>query len=97
MVRIRLTRVGTTKRPFYRIVATNSRSSRGGEFIEILGTYDPRNFSVRSESTERPAKGTVVLKTDKISAWIKKGALVSDTVRGILSRQGFFKTETKAA
>ena len=41
MVKIRLSRLGRKKRPFYRIVAINSRSSRDGKFLEILGTYDP--------------------------------------------------------
>ena len=68
-VRIRLTRVGATKRPAYRVIAIDKRRSRDGRALEILGFYDPLT---------EPA--TVQLETDKIKAWIGKGAQPSDTV-----------------
>jgi small subunit ribosomal protein S16 len=68
-VRIRLTRVGATKRPAYRVIAIDRRRSRDGRALEILGYYDPLT---------EPA--TVQLDTAKIQAWIGKGAQPSDTV-----------------
>jgi len=68
-VAIRLTRVGATKRPAYRVIAIDKRRSRDGRALEILGFYDPLT---------EPA--TVQLNTDKINAWIGKGAQPSDTV-----------------
>jgi small subunit ribosomal protein S16 len=68
-VRIRLTRVGATKRPAYRVIAIDQRRSRDGRALEILGYYDPLT---------EPA--TVQLQSDRISAWIGKGAQPSDTV-----------------
>ena len=68
-VRIRLTRVGATKRPAYRVIAIDKRRSRDGRALEILGFYDPLT---------EPA--TVQLETEKINAWIGKGAQPSDTV-----------------
>ena len=68
-VAIRLTRVGATKRPAYRVIAIDKRRSRDGRAIEILGFYDPLT---------EPA--TVQLETDKIKAWIGKGAQPSDMV-----------------
>ena len=74
-VRIRLTRVGATKRPSYRVVAIDSRRPRDGRSLEILGFYDPLT---------EPA--TVHIDADKLNAWIAKGARPSDTV-GKLMRQ----------
>ena len=68
-VAIRLTRVGATKRPAYRVIAIDKRRSRDGRALEILGYYDPLT---------EPA--TVKLETDKIKAWIGKGAQPSDMV-----------------
>lgn len=68
-VRIRLTRVGATKRPAYRVVAIDKRRSRDGRPLEILGFYNPLT---------EPA--TVQLETEKINAWIGKGAQPSETV-----------------
>ncbi len=72
-VRIRLTRVGATKRPAYRVIAIDKRRSRDGRALEILGYYDPLT---------EPA--TVHLETDRIQAWIGKGALPSDTVAKLM-------------
>ncbi len=74
-VRIRLTRVGATKRPSYRVIAIDKRRSRDGRALEILGFYDPLTD---------PA--TVNLDIEKINAWIGKGAQPSETV-GKLMRQ----------
>jgi small subunit ribosomal protein S16 len=73
-VTIRLRRMGTTKRPAYRVVAADSRSPRDGRFLEILGHYSPL--------TEPP---TVALDRAKIEAWIKKVAQPSNTVRKLIA------------
>lgn len=75
MVKIRLARTGSTKRPFYRIVAIDQRKQRQGRVLEILGTYDPRGG------------GGAVIKNAAVEQWIQKGAQPSDTVRSILRRQ----------
>ena len=76
-VRIRLTRVGATKRPAYRVVAIDKRRARDGRAIEILGFYDPLTD---------PA--TVRLDTERIQAWIGKGAQPSDTVVKLMRQAG---------
>jgi small subunit ribosomal protein S16 len=73
--RIRLRRTGTTKRPTYRVVVADSRTARDGRFVEQIGFYDPK--------TEPP---TIRIDTDRASAWIKKGALPSNTVKHLLAR-----------
>ena len=87
-VKIRLTRMGAKKNPFYRIVVADSRSPRDGRFIEILGNYDP---------TKNPAE----IHVDEARAidWMKKGATPTDTVRSLLKQQGVmekFATEKKS-
>ncbi|MBU2490314.1 MAG: 30S ribosomal protein S16 [Proteobacteria bacterium] len=74
--RIRLARHGAKKRPFYRIVVTESESPRDGRFIEIVGTYNP---------LDNPA--TVVLKEERIKHWMDQGATCSDTVTSLLKKQ----------
>ena len=76
MVKIRLTRQGAKKRPFYRIVAIDSRQARGGQPLEFLGTYDPL-----------PKPEHVRLERERIEAWIAKGAQPSPMVRSLLRRQ----------
>ena len=76
-VRIRLTRVGATKRPSYRVVAIDSRRPRDGRALEILGFYDPLT---------EPA--TVKLDADRLTAWIGKGALPSETVVKLMRQAG---------
>ncbi len=71
-VKIRLTRIGSKKQPYYRIVVTDSRSPRDGKFIENIGTYDPKTDP-----------STVVLNKEKAVEWIKKGAKPSNTVEKI--------------
>ena len=74
---IRLSRRGAKKRPFYRVVATDSRSPRDGKFLEILGTFDPLK-----------AEDQFKIDTDKAQSWIKKGALPSKTVSSLLKKAG---------
>jgi len=76
-VRIRLTRKGTKKKPFYRIVAADIESPRDGRFLELLGTYDPM---------VEPA--AVTLKQDRINYWLGEGAKPSTTVQSIFKQQG---------
>ena len=73
MVKVRLFRMGATKRPFYRVVATDSRRARNARVLEFLGTYDPR-------------AGTVEVRRDRVQAWVDRGAQLSDTVRSLLRR-----------
>ena len=75
MVAIRLRRAGSKKRPFFRIVVTDSRAARDSSFIEILGHYDPR---------KRPA--TVMIDKTRVDYWLGKGAQPSDSVRTLMSR-----------
>lgn len=67
MVKIRLMRIGTRGRPFYRVVAVDERKKRTGQYIELLGTYNPL-----TEPHE------IILKQDRIDWWIKNGAVLSD-------------------
>ena len=76
-VRIRLTRRGAKKRPFYRLVAADSEASRDGKFLEILGSYDPM---------KDPA--LIKVHKEKVEYWLGKGASVSGAVRAILKKQG---------
>ena len=80
MVRLRLTRGGRHKRPFYRIVAADSRMPRDGRYLEVLGTYDP---------LKTPA--AVTMKQDRIMAWLKQGAQPSVTVQHLLKKTGIRK------
>ena len=74
-VHIRLRRMGRTKRPAYRVVVADSRAARDGRFIEVIGHYDPL--------TNPP---TIKIELEKASAWIKKGAQPSNTVRVLMNR-----------
>lgn len=96
MVKIRLARYGSKRRPFYRIIAADSRDRRDGRFLEILGTYDPCNITVARDSDQKQAKGVVNLKSDRINYWIGVGAQLSPTVKNILKREDFFKAEKAA-
>ncbi len=77
-VRIRLTRKGTKKKPFYRIVAADIEAPRDGKFLEALGTYNPM--------IEPPV---ITLKEDRINYWLGEGAKPSTTVKSIFKNQGF--------
>ena len=76
-VSIRLTRTGKTKKPCYRVVVADRRTARDGRFIDQIGFYDPL--------TEPP---TIRIDAEKAAAWIRKGALPSNTVRILLARAG---------
>ena len=75
-VTIRLTRAGSKKVPFYRVVAADRRSPRDGRFIEQLGVYDPLRDPVEFR-----------VKQERLDNWIKNGALPSQTVSELLRRQ----------
>jgi small subunit ribosomal protein S16 len=75
MLSIRMTRVGSKKKPFFRVVVTEARSKRESAFVEMLGTYNPR---------VKPAK--VELDTARIQHWLGRGAQPSDSVRTLLSK-----------
>lgn len=77
MVKIRLTRIGTHKKPFYRLIVTDSKARRDGPFIEILGTYDPLK-----EPTE------IKIDIEKAKDWISKGAQPTDTAKRLLKKAG---------
>ena len=79
-VKIRLTRMGSKKKPYYRINVADSRSPRDGRFIETVGTYNPL-----------VEENQVTLKEDRVLAWLADGAQPSDTVRNILSKAGVMK------
>jgi small subunit ribosomal protein S16 len=76
-VRIRLTRRGTKKKPFYRIVVADSEAPRDGRFIEILGHYNPLTD---------PAQ--VQVNPERLQVWLEKGARPTDTVRSLLKKNG---------
>ncbi|HYM04602.1 MAG TPA: 30S ribosomal protein S16 [Stellaceae bacterium] len=79
-LKIRLTRGGTKKRPFYSVVVADSRSPRDGRFIEKLGTYNPM--------LDKGHADRVVLKAERIQHWIGVGALPSDRVQRFLADAG---------
>ena len=79
-LKIRMTRGGAKKRPFYSIVIADSRSPRDGRFIEKVGTYNPM--------LDRNHKDRVVLKAERIQHWIKMGATPSDRVARFLGDAG---------
>jgi len=78
-VKIRLARHGAKKRPFYRIVVADTKCPRDGRFLENVGTYNP---------LLDPAQ--VVLKQERIKYWIDQGAILTDTVKSLLKKEGFF-------
>lgn len=77
MVKIRLTRIGAHKRPFYRIVVADSRARRDGPFIEIIGTYDP---------LKNPSE--IKLDTEKARLWLQRGAQPTDRVKKLMQGAG---------
>ena len=74
-VRIRLTRKGTKKKPFYRLVVADAESPRDGKFLEILGTYDPM---------KNPAE--IKIHKDRVDHWIAKGAVATESAKAILDK-----------
>ncbi|HHT83643.1 MAG: 30S ribosomal protein S16 [Christensenellales bacterium] len=83
-VKIRLTRMGAKKAPFYRIVATDSRKARDGQYLEQIGYYDP---------TKEPA----VVKIDVQTAqkWMSVGAQPTETVRSLFVKEGILQKKEK--
>jgi small subunit ribosomal protein S16 len=75
MLAIRLTRTGSKKRPFYRVVVTDSRTARDSAFVEVLGVYNPRT---------KPE--TLRLDRERFTHWTKAGAVPSNTVRTLVDR-----------
>src|SRR5215813_14686477 len=75
-VSIRLRREGSKNRPYYRIVVADSRSPRDGKFVEIIGTYDPKQTGQNSS-----------FNVERAEYWISKGARPSDTVRSLIKKQ----------
>ena len=76
MVAIRLRRAGSKKRPFFRVVVTDSRTARDSSFVEILGHYNPRT---------KPA--VVQVDTERVAFWMKQGAQPSNAVRTLSKNQ----------
>lgn len=74
-VKIRLARAGAKKKPFYRVVVTDSRNSRDGRFIERVGTYDPK---------KDPSE--ILLQLDRIDYWLGVGGKPSDTVKRLINK-----------
>jgi len=85
-VKIRLKRMGAKQRPFYRLVAADSRSPRDGRFIEAVGTYNP----IAKENS-------VTLDEEKVLKWLSNGAQPTDTVKSILSNAGVWAKFKNAA
>ena len=79
-VKLRLKRMGSKKKPVYRIVAIDSHTKRDGEYIELVGTYNPL-----TEPKSVKINDEVALK------WLNNGAIPSDTVRNLLSEAGIMK------
>jgi small subunit ribosomal protein S16 len=75
MLVVRMRKAGSKKRPFFRVVVTDSRTARDSSFVEIVGHYNPRT---------KPAK--VTIDRERIGYWVGKGARLSDTVRTLLAR-----------
>jgi len=77
LVKIRLTRLGAHKKPFYRLIVADSRSRRDGPFIEILGTYDP---------LREPSE--IKIDLEKARFWLQKGAQPTDTAKRLMQKAG---------
>lgn len=78
-VKLRLTRMGAKKRPTYRIVATDSRRPRDGQYLELVGTYSP------------VGECKVTINEEVALKWLNQGAVPTDTVRNLLSKEGIMK------
>jgi small subunit ribosomal protein S16 len=75
MLVIRLRKAGSKKRPFFRVVVTDSRAARDSSFVEVLGFYNPRT-----------SPETLKLDRERLAHWVKTGAVASDTVRTLVDR-----------
>ena len=76
-VKIRLTRMGDKKAPFYRVVVADSRSPRDGKFIDVIGTYNPLTD---------PAE--IKIDAEKANKWLKNGATPTETAKSVLTKSG---------
>ena len=85
-VKIRLTRLGDKKSPFYRVVVADSRSPRDGKFIDIVGTYNPKTQPVE-----------VKIDVEKVKTWIANGAQPTDTARALLVNAGVLEPKAMPA
>lgn len=81
-VKIRLTRKGDKKSPFYRVVVADSRSPRDGRFIDIIGTYNPLTD---------PAE--IKIDSEKANKWLKNGAVPTDTAKALLVKSGIIENK----
>lgn len=82
MLRIRLRRTGKKKQPYYRVVVADQRAPRDGDFVEVIGHYNPRT---------QPS--TIDLKEDRVKHWLSVGAQPSETVHRVLHKAGLIETE----
>ena len=80
-VKLRLKRMGSKQKPFYRIIVADSRSPRDGRFIETVGTYNP----IKSNDN-------ITVKEDRVTYWLDNGAQPTDTVKSLLSKTGVWAT-----
>ena len=80
MVKLRLTRMGAKKAPFYRVVAIDERKARGAEYLDNIGYYNP---------TKNPVE--VRIDAEKANTWLKNGAQPTETVRSLLKKEGIIK------
>ena len=87
MVRLRLMRIGKTKQPSYRVVAKEARTPRGGEYIELLGSYNP---------LAKGAETKVKLNEERISHWLSVGAQPTDTVERLIRKHSAILLATPA-
>jgi len=74
-VRIRLTRLGRKKKPFYRIIVADSQSKRDGKFLDVIGTYDPLMDPI-----------AININNDKLQEWLGRGALPTTTVKSLIKK-----------
>ena len=81
-VKIRLTRMGDKKAPFYRVVVADSRSPRDGKFIEVIGTYNPLT---------NPAE--IKIDAEKANKWLKNGATPTETAKSVLVKSGVIESK----
>ena len=86
-VKLRLKRMGGKQKPFYRIVAADSRSPRDGRFIEVVGTYNP---IAKTDSDKVKVNEELTMK------WLVNGAIPTDTVRSILAKEGIIAKYAEA-
>jgi small subunit ribosomal protein S16 len=86
-VKMRLSRAGTKKRPYYHIVIADAAAPRDGKFIDVVGAFNPM---LKKDDANR-----VKLDTEKAAAWLKKGAQATDRVLRFLDKAGLVKREAR--